>query len=299
MKKIVVFFKQPGAKDYPFNKQEYWNAYQELEKEIQLLGAEFYVVRSQGTYLGNGRFAQSWKFEDGDLVESGEVIADIIYDKGEFVSDDTVDVLNSHFINDICTNKWRTYELFPSFCPKTVLVHSEEEFLEELPNLNGDKKVIKPLDDEEGNGVFIGDDDYIKKSPREFPLLVQEFLDSSDGIPGIVEGIHDLRVAIMSGEILFSFVRTPPEGELLANVARGGNLFVLKPEEIPQEAMDLVYAIDKSFKEYKNRFYGVDIAFTPDGPKIIELNSRLGLQENERHEVFVSMKKALAKLLVS
>jgi len=297
MKKIAVFFKQPGAKDYPLNSQEYWNSYLQLNEEILKNGGEFFIVRDNKTYLGNGKFSQSWQFKDGDLIETGEITVDKVYDKGEFETDNKVDVLNNEFINEVCTDKWKTYNLFKDLCPQTFLAHNEDEFLQALDQLSGDRKVIKPLDEEEGNGVFIGNDDYLKGCEYSFPLLIQEFLDTGDGVPGIHKGIHDFRVAIMNGKILYSFLRTPPEGELLANVSRGGSMKIFTEKEIPEAILQVIPRIENVFKPHGDYFFGIDFGFVNGVPKIIELNSRLGLQENSRHEVFKNLKSELAKLL--
>jgi glutathione synthase/RimK-type ligase-like ATP-grasp enzyme len=299
MKKIAVFFDHPEAKKYPFNKEEYWTSYQELNQEIQNLGAQLYIVRSQNTYLGNAKFSKSWQFENNDLIETGPIIVDVLYDKGGFTSDGKVALSNTLEIDNICTDKWKTYELLEEFCPKTIVTHNDQEFESGLTAIETKKIVIKPLDQEEGHGVYIGDIEYIKSSPKEYPLLIQEFLDSSAGMPGFVDGIHDFRVALMNGEIVYSFVRTPPPGELLANIARGGTSQVIPEPNIPQEAKDLVFKIDEKMAKFGNRFYGVDMAFTPQGLRIIELNSKLGLHENNRHPIFIEFKKKLAKYLVN
>lgn len=283
MKKVAVYFSATGAMDYPFTKDYYFNNYNQLSEKIREKGGEFYVVRGEDTYLGNGKFSQSWQFQNGKLIETGEIIIDAIYDKGtdsdHFLEvEEGFPVLNPKYINDVCTDKYKTYELFGEFCPKTILVNSEEELTKAVKEVPSEKKVIKPVDDEEGNGVFIGSEEYILNGcPHEFPMLVQEFLDSSAGVPGLIEGIHDFRIALLNGEVIFSFLRTPPEGELLANVARGGTLTLVDPEDIPAEFIEIAKKIDDHLKDYPKRFFGVDLALTPHGPRIIELNSRLGL----------------------
>ena len=300
MRKVAVFFEAPGAKDYPLNKEEYWIAYQELAEEVRALGGKFFMVRSNHTYGGKGHFSASWQFENGELVERGPVTLDVVYDKGKrFHHDHTIPVLNTDFINDICTDKWKTYELFKEFCPLTFRVETEPEFEEALQKIPTQNIVIKPLDGEEGQGVFIGPTDYIQKCPRKFPLLVQEFLDSSEGIPGVCEGIHDLRVIMMDDAVVFSFVRTAPEGKLLSNVAQGGNLVTLEKSQIPKAVLELVHHIDGIIsKEAPHYCFGVDVAFVQGEPKIIELNSRVGLQENARHAHYQEFKQKLAHLLV-
>ena len=299
MKKVAVFFKRPGERSYPFTQKEYYNSYQELALEIEKCGGEFYITRENKTYLGNGKFSNSWQFKDGDLIETGEITVDKIYDKGCFKSDNKVPVLNNKFINDICTDKFKTFEIFKEFCPKTIRVENEEKFIKALGEISGDIKVIKPIDGEGGRGVCIGDDEYLKNCEYKFPLLVQEFIDSSCGIDGITEGIHDLRIAILRGEIVFSFLRTPPADKLLSNLDHGGKLIEINIKDIPKEASKIAFMIDNHFKKYEDRFIGIDLAFTKDGPKVIELNSRLGLQENARSDTFRIFKEKLAKLLVS
>jgi glutathione synthase/RimK-type ligase-like ATP-grasp enzyme len=82
-------------------------------------------------------------------------------------------------------------------------------------------------------------------------------------------------------------------------VARGGKFALVNVDKIPTEAIDLVLQIDKELEKYGKRFYGVDLGFTPQGPKIIEMNSRLGLLPNSDGEAFVRLKKKLAQTLVS
>lgn len=295
-KKIAVFFKAPNAKDYPLNKEEYWVAYQELDKEIRALGAEFFIVRDNKTYLGNGKFSKSWQFKNGDLIETGKIKVDKIYDKGEFKTDRKVSVLNSEFVNEVCTNKWKTYKMFKEFCPRTFLAKNEADFLNALKKLSCGKKVIKPIGNEGGHGVFIGDDGYLKNCPREFPILVQEFLDTSEGIPGIYKGMHDLRLVFINGKIIYSFYRTPPKGKLLANVTQGGSQVSVPKEKIPNQAMKIAKIIKKNFKG--DYCFGVDIGFAGGEPKIIELNSRIALCRTQRGDDFLIFMKKLAKILI-
>ncbi len=101
MKKIAVYFSKPKAYDYPFNEAGYFAAYRELSNEIAALGAQLYVVRGD-SYLGSGAFSKSWVFAEGDIVESGPVVADVVYEKGArqtIFRDGSVPVLNCPQIN--------------------------------------------------------------------------------------------------------------------------------------------------------------------------------------------------------
>ncbi len=299
MKKIAVFFRDSNPMWYPFNKEEFWISYQELNKIVIKHGAEFFIVRGQKTYIWNSEFSNSWQFKDWELVETWHLKVDILYNKWYFVPDNNIEIFNNIKLDEICTNKWKTYDLFKEFCPKTILAWNEEEFLECLTKINTSKIVIKPLNEEEGNGVFIGDEDYIKKCPKQYPILIQEFIDSSNGIPWIIKWIHDLRVAVINGKILYSFIRTPAEWELLANVARGWKLEIIDIKKLPKEVLNITKHIDDKFKKFDKRFYWIDMAFTNNGIKIIELNSQLWLLKNDRHNAFEIMKEEIVKILIN
>ncbi|NEQ59536.1 MAG: ATP-grasp domain-containing protein [Moorea sp. SIO4A1] len=299
MKTVAVFFDEAGTFAYPFTKKKYIRHIAQLGEAIEACGANFRVVRHQSSYLGSGEFAQSWELRDGEVIETGPVKADVIFDKGLFSSDGTIPVLNCQEINEICTNKYKTFQLFSDYSPQTYLVNSQEEFLDALLNIPGQYKVVKPLDGLEARNVHIGDDEFLKKQDCPYPFLVQEFLDSRSGIPGIVNGVHDFRVALLNGEIVHSIVRTPASGKLVASVTEGGEMRVVEIELIPSTVLDLVEQIEKHMVQYGTRFYGIDLALVNGQPKIIELNSRVSIWDNQQHQVFASTKRKLAEVLVS
>ena len=298
-KKIGVFFNESDKYGYPLNEEDYFNAYSELNNEIKNLDSNLYILRSQNTYLGNGLFTNSWQFNSGELISTGKIKVDIVYDKGVFVSDGLVKVLNNEYLNEICTDKYLSYKTFPKYFSKTILVNNNLEFLSALKNIEGDIKVIKPIDGESGKGIFFGDDEKLKKVNKKYPFIIQEFLDSSSGIPGICNGMHDFRIAILNGDFIYSYYRTPAHGSYMANVAKGGELHVVTYEKIKKELLDIVKEIDEFFSDYPNRFYGVDFVYTPKGIRIIELNSRLGLLPNSYHKVFKVLKEKLSRVLVN
>ena len=77
-------------------------------------------------------------------------------------------------------------------------------------------------------------------------ILLQEFIDSSIRIPGIVEGLHDIRVTTINGEPVYTFVRIPKEGSFLANVAQGGKEMPLTLDKLPNDLLKLVEKINKN-----------------------------------------------------
>ncbi|MCG8562808.1 MAG: hypothetical protein MI824_23665 [Hyphomicrobiales bacterium] len=299
MKTIVVFFEQPGAWGYPFDKSEYFNSHCQLSAEIEALGGAYVIARGQDTYDGDGRFSRSWRIRDRDVVETGSVAGDVIYDKGDIEAGTFRPVFNCPEVTQLCRDKWESHRLLEEVSPETCLVRDRSELADALGEIDGDMKVVKPVRGYEGHGVVIGPEPELLAHDMVYPVLVQAFLETSNGIPGIVEGIHDFRVTLLNGEVMYAFVRTPPPGGLMAGIAHGGRLDVVATDCIPAVFLDVARFADARMAAHGPRFFTVDMALTPQGVKVIEVNSRVGLQENARHPVFAHLKKALAKVLMS
>lgn len=304
MYKIGVFFTKIGKLDYPLNKSTYYTCYNELSEAINSKGGSFYIVRGKEQYRGDGTFSNSWQFDGLELRETGQVKLDVIFDKGngsDLIINDGTPVLNSKKVNEICVDKWLTYKLLESDCPKTFLVNSSDQFQKALKLIDSSTVVIKPVDGECGIGVVIGSkiNALSQIHVNAFPMLVQEFIDSSSGIPNIVSGIHDLRVVILDGMLQYAFVRSPQSGGLKANVALGGTLKQVDLVEIPKLLLELVERVDNKMAMFGSRMYSIDMAMTKTKPLIIELNSRFGLEENSTHPDFARFTQRLAEKLIS
>lgn len=302
MKTIAVFFDKPGYDDYPFNHEEYVVAYHELAPMIVKRGGRFVIVRSQASYKGNNVFSGYWLFNGTAFERHEEDIAvDVIYDKGHFVPDDAAKLSNDRELTDICTDKFRSYREFPALCPATHLVKNKEELLAILKAKDPKATIVaKPVDLEEGIGVMIATPDVIASSVEKFPYLLQDFIDTSGGIPGIVDGIHDMRMIVIDGEIVVSYVRTPPPGKMAANVSLGGQEIEVPLETLPGDAKKVVATVEEKFSQYVPRAYSVDVGLDADGTwKIIELNAKTGLSPISKGKNYEHYLNRLADVLAS
>ncbi len=279
MRKIAIYFTEPGFDAYPFDQDEYRKAYEKIGQMIQERGGQCFLVRGEDTYKGGTSFQGGWMFSDGAFERTEELIeADVIFNKGRFIPEKGVHVINDPELDELCTDKWKTYEMFQEFCPVTTIVHSKEELKSALDAMPSELTVAKPLDSQGGNGVIIADKKKIEESVTSFPYLLQEFIDTSNGIPGIVDDLHDFRIITVNGKTISAFVRSPKDGHFIANVSQGGEIFGVHPEDIPDSAMDIFRKIDAKMAKYKKRIYSLDLGHTKDGSwKIIELNSQPGL----------------------
>lgn len=303
MKKLAIFFQKTGKYAAPLNEEAYLVAYRELAKKIEESDIECYFVRGIGSYLGSGIFKTSYRFINGEIQESGEIKADLVYDKGDQggftdIDDGAVKVFNHPKITEICTDKWKTYEYFADYCPKTFIVRNLEELSAALNTLETEKKVVKPLDLGGGKGVEIANNEILIDKKFDFPVLVQEFLNSSKGMPGIIKGLHDFRIVMCNGVPVHSFVRTPPEGKFKANVSKGGSLKHIEVADIPSDALVVASQVDLEFAQFGDRLFSVDLANTEEGYKIIEINARPGFPYSKSTESLSELRDKIAETLI-
>lgn len=300
MKKIAVFFTLEAFDAYPLDKDLYRRAYKDLGELIEQRGGALFIVRGQKTYKDNNVFTHGWEYIDGTFQpHEKELTVDLIYDKGMFLADEDAVLVNDMQLDTICTDKSVTYEWFPELCPKTILVRNESELSHALRSMNTEMLVAKPLDGECGAGVYIAHTENLAKDITEYPYLIQEFIDSSGGIPGIVEGAHDLRIQSINGEVLLCSIRTPKPGTLIANTTQGGAKFELDITKIPQEALDMFHSIDEKLKQFGRRIYAIDLARDNDGTyKLIELNAKPGLIPIADGEGFKRFQEKLADVMM-
>ncbi len=297
-----MFFDAPAYDDYPFNNQEFVTAYHEVAKGVEDRGARFYIVRDQKNFLGGNRFKGCWEFDGTTFVRHDEEIElDLIYDKGYFVGDADSKLLNDAEMNRICVDKRATIEMFPDLSPKTIEAKDRAEFERILKDWPSPMVVAKPVDGAEAKGVVIGPPSDVLAADHVFPVIVQEYIDTSGGIPGIIPGVGDLRTILVDGEIALTYARKAKEGSLISNVSKGGLEVEVLPENRPREAMDIVLAVDERFKPMsKHRVFCVDLARDVSGRwVIIELNSKPGLSVRDYGPSYPRYQDLLIEALVS
>lgn len=211
-----------------------------------------------------------------DLRPIENVKIDLVFDRGRFIGRD-VFMINPSIITKIALSKIEMYEYFSDLQPKSVVSNSKKQLEKAANEIESEKIVVKEPEGSGGNEVYIGKkEEVLAEIPNAYPLLVQEFLDTSSGIPGQVDGVHDARVGLCGNEIISYYIRSAEEGKLHANVAQGGTATYFDVSEVPVELKETVELIDGLFADHP-RFYSLDFMHTEKGWKMVELNSYLGL----------------------
>jgi glutathione synthase/RimK-type ligase-like ATP-grasp enzyme len=299
--KVGIFFDHPDGDGYPFDDEEYRVSYRQLATVFAQRGAETHIVRNQSTYLGGNKFSRSWKFNGLTFEKQNEPVeVDVIFNRGELVADDDASLVKNPDIQSICGDKWTTYTLIPHLMPMTAMVKTTDDFHAAITLIESEKIVIKPLDGFGGEGIVIIAKNEAKNLMPSFPCIVQEFIDTSAGIPGLIEGVHDLRLVALNNKIMHSYLRSAEEGKLLANVSQGGTEIEVLPEKIPQEARALFEQVDAVMKQFHDRHYSVDVVRSASGRwYVIELNESPGLSRMDRGPSYVPYFNALADFILS
>ena len=301
---LGIFREKRDIEEFDFKAPQYKQAYHEIIDQLNEKGVYVALLMGQGSYDGKAKFSKHWAQINNNGVyhfeKRGPITVGAVFDKDHFKDDGHVLKINDDSLYNICWSKERTYEVLGEFHPKSLLVHDENELEQALVELPGEKVAIKALTGSSGTGVFVGSkrDVYGEQEILEYPLLVQEFIETSGGVPGITTKRHDVRVVLMNGKSVIATLRTPPDGELKSNIGYGGEHRLLSIEEVPDELLSMCAAIDNKLKSYgKFRLYSVDCGLTPNGWRLFEANGMPGIINRDRGEQAWAYQDALTDFL--
>lgn len=268
----------------PHESNEKWGTYKHLFTVLQANGIEVFLGSVADNYVSEREFSRLLKFDGAQFTIFEEpVVADIVFDRSHSkylppapLQDITFNVLE---FKELCGNKTKTYERFGTHMPSSITVENESALRAYLETCSQNTPyVLKPAFGIKGSGIFIGKpSELATKAVTRFPYLVQQFVDTSAGIPGIVSGVHDLRFVIANGSIILAALRQPPEGSLLSNVALGGSIREIPLREVPPAVLAVVQKIHTEIDPlFRNPCYSLDFGLEKGTPYLFEINDRIG-----------------------
>lgn len=306
---VVIFTHGVSDSSEPFSSPYYKMAYLELLEQINKLGASVYFVSNMDAYDGAGKFSYAYQIMSTHpqvmFKKVQKIQATVVFDKSERGSCKIVDmpVVTSSEVKKITDDKAVVSTLFPAMQPQTIIVTKKDDILNSLHQITSKKVVIKSLYGSGGDQVHIIDrpsiNELVDSTVLHYPLIVQEFIDSSGGITGLVEGVHDIRVKILGGKIIGGHLRWPQlVGELRSNVALGGAEEMLDTDELPGELIKMTNEIDDHFKQFP-RYYSADFIYDGGRYRLLELNGSPGLDPSSLGYKTKTITKQLAVYLVS
>ncbi len=285
MKKLAIYFGDSDDMGNPFN-PKYEEVWRDMIREIEKYNIQVYMIREKNSYLGKGTFSRGWYIKnDQPFAISEPITVDLIFHRGgnsSIPASYDCPMINHPDLERLCNDKVKIAKLFADISPKTEGVGSYKEFLQVVSDwalLPQDMIVLKKNFMSGGKGVKVLPVKDVAEILFESwnNTLVQEFIDSSVGIPGLVEGLHDLRVVTINGEPVHTYVRTPKSGSFLANTAQGGTALALDLDKLPLDLLVTVKRINKEFIQYRPSILGIDFFNSKNGFKLIEINAPSGI----------------------
>jgi glutathione synthase/RimK-type ligase-like ATP-grasp enzyme len=222
-----------------------------------------------------------WKKVDNikpDLIYDKTKARMEVYYKKEIIEEEYCFINKLHFTR-IIDDKFITSLFFDKWSKKSWLVKNKKEFFEAVKLIKSDKVVAKPLNESGGKDVMILDKKNISKIPKiKGTFILQEFIDSSRGVPGFSSSLHDLRLVFVNNKIIYSYIREPKKGSYLANLAQGGSLKIVPENKLPKSLDPIIKYANEIFETFNPRIYSIDFMFDENKkPWIVELNSMPGL----------------------
>lgn len=291
MKKVLILFgKSKWRKSRPFENKDYQYSYEYFYTLCKKSGIQMYRASYEWYDYKKNIFKYAWIYEDKNAQwrRVFNIKPDLIFDKTkarleiyymkELISQKYQFINNLEF-TQIIDNKFLNALLFEKWSKKSWLVNSREELTTVLPKIKTSRIVLKPLAESGGKDVLILRKKKSYEKVRAGKLwLVQEFIDSSSGIPGFSKGYHDLRLVFVNDKLLYALMRQPAKGKLLANLAQGGSLRIVPLDKIPKSVYPIIGQANQILETFNPRIYSIDLMFDKKKkPWVVELNSMPGL----------------------
>jgi glutathione synthase/RimK-type ligase-like ATP-grasp enzyme len=291
MKKVMILFgKSEWKKAKPFSNKDYQYSYEYFYDICLKNGIQMYRASYEWYDYKNHLFKHAWIFEGkgGRWKKVNDIKPDLVYDKTKARMEVYFkkELIEEHypFINDLAftkliDDKFTTSLLFSKWSKKSWVIKNNSELEAVLKNIKSTKLVAKPLSESGGNGIHIVD----KKKHASVPqinssYIVQDFIDSSGGVPGISRNMHDLRLVFVNDKLIYSYIREPQKGSYLANLAQGGNLIIVPKNKLPKSLNPIIRHASEIFETFQPRIYSIDFMFDEKKrPWVVELNSMPGL----------------------
>lgn len=311
MKKVLILFgKSNWRKSRPFKNKDYQYSYEYFYTLCKKNGIQMYRASYEWYDYKKHIFKYAWIYEgkNANWKRVRNIKPDIIYDKTKArlevyykkeLMRDKYQFINNLEFTSLIDNKFTTSLLFPKWSKKSWLVNSRDEFRNILPKIKTSRVVLKPLMESGGKNISIlSKKTVLNKIKFNQVWLAQEFVDSSQGVPGVSKGVHDFRVVLINNKIIYAYIRQPAKGKLLANLAQGGSLTIVPIKKIPSSVKPIIKQANQIFETFNPRIYSIDFMFDKKKrPWIVELNSMPGLFFTpEEKPYMVKMYKELLKV---
>lgn len=240
---------------------------------------DFRISNNKDSYAGAGVFKNVFKYKDWKIVPAeSEFKPDVVYQYTNVagdVFDNAVPIVDSVQFKSWCPDKWNQYEILSDLMPRSFLIKTMDDLQRCLTDIKTAKAVIKPRKGQKGENIIVFDKASLPEINENIlntkGYILQDFHDTNVVVPGIISGLHDIKL-ITVGNDIFANLRVPETGKEFCTY--DSSYAEIPIEKLPKEALNL----HKKVKErvdamFPHQLYTVDIGITKNGPIVFELNS--------------------------
>lgn len=294
---VILFSPHRTAGDQAFTQDKLEKAYTDFFTLGEKHGLKLYRASTEWYDPVKKIFHQAWHWDGNQWALAKDITPEVIYDKA--ANNEKTTPIKQALLKDFpfinhpdfsmhAGSKLSVSRTFKRYAKPYFLVQTINELHRLIKYIPGEKVVAKPDRGNSGDGVTIVDKTTLLSNPPTFPVLIQEFVDSRAGIPGVMSGLHDLRLIFSKEELIYAYFRTPEAGSYLANVAQGGTQTMISTENLPDSVWEIVHAVQKYYKKYPQKIYTIDLIFDHESrPWIVELNTMPGLYPDESERPYI------------
>lgn len=238
----------------------------------------------KGVFLDYVDFNEKWEFE----IFREEYKPDVLWNRTSpgcmytynLLEKSGYDIFPNLNLVQLSSDKYEMSLFFEKYQPKTVLL---ESFFEDqkIQDIFWEKVVLKPIRSNSWKGIEFPKKSELLVNEARFEglkqlYIVQEMKDFSGGIPGITDGIHDLRMVYIGWKYSHSTLRVPQKWSLKSNVWAGGTEYAIKKEDIPKDVWVILEDVLKENVDIfsEDSIFSLDFWYSFDEEKyyIIEVN---------------------------
>lgn len=300
MKKVLILYSGSDK----FKSDKYRQDYELLYKMGVEKGMKFY--RSNIEYYCKGSFKTALTFESKIWVSKKNIFPDIVFDfcdsKSEYIKikkeeiAKNIKIINDPYFDFVFGSKYLTYTILNNYMPKTFIAYNKKDLINKI-RLFKSKIVLKPDRGFGGKGVKVLDKKEIKhvtKKASDYPVIIQEFIDSKFGLDKIARSTHDLRIIFINHKPVISYVREPVSGSLISNVSLGGKRTMVDLNLIPIKLKKKIDSILQRLEIFNNVIYSIDFIFDKNkNPYIIEVNSPPSIHVEDMNYLKIYFKEVI------
>ena len=292
-KKIIVIYKgDDWKKSVPLESApETRISFEDWHRRGLKHGVEMFRASIQWYDSEKNVFKKAWAFRDEKWIKvhtptKPDVLFDKVMGKRNYELFDwkiavsrQVRIFNHPLFRTSVDSKLAQYLLFADFMPKTFLATDSTALRQAINRVSTRKVVLKPIHGSGGEGIFIGTKKQARRLRIQPPILVQEFIKSTHGIPGFSKKseVADLRMIYMNHKFVYALSRVAKKGSLFTNFHQGAHAVIVPQGAIPKSARALTRKIIKKLSFFPEVNYSLDFIFTNTGkPLLVEMNTTPG-----------------------